>query len=142
MSSATRLREIRPMFPLASKDYPASTQELTESIHDALAQVLSFPKKNNVVTAQGGSFPEIDKMRIDLSGASVSIRKPPPQPKPRGKRQSGVQIGQLDVVGQPIQYEKSKANFSLKARGLSFDFARDADSKPILVLTDAQDGDV
>jgi hypothetical protein len=130
------------MFPLAGTDYPASTEQLTRAIHDALAQVLTFPKKNEVVHADGGEFPDIQKMRIDLSGAKVNIGNPPPQPKPRGKRHSGVAIGQLEVVGQPIQYEKSKANFHLKASGLSFDFARDAQSHPLLVLTDARDGQV
>jgi len=130
------------MFPLTGKSFPSSSDELCRSIEDALGEVLSFPSKNGSVVTVEGSFPAIRKLKIDLSGASIHVTEPPPQPKPKGKRQPGIKLDKLDVAGHPILYEKSKADLDLTARGLSFDFAHGADGKAMLILTDAQDGNV
>lgn len=130
------------MFPLSGKDFPENADELATGIRDALADVLKFPKKSDPVTITGDRFPAIKQVKVDLSGAEVSAKEPPPQPKPKGKRQPGVTVDQLQVVADPICYEKSKANFDLNARGLKFDFAHDQRGNAMLVLTDAKDGHV
>jgi len=130
------------MFPLAGKDFPHSSDELESSIHDALADVLSLPKNNSTVTATGGRFPAVSKLTVNLDGASVIGKEPPPKPKPVGKRQPGIEVGQLDVSAQPLKYEKSKLDLTIKAKDVSFDFGRDKKSHPLLVLTDARQGQV
>jgi hypothetical protein len=130
------------MFPLAGKTFPKSGEELGTAIREALEEVLTFPKKGGGVKVGGGEFPEIKSLKIDLSGATVSVQNPPPAPQPKGKRTAGVSVGQLEVVGEPIYYEKSKGELELKAKGLSFDFAHDAKGNALLVLTDAKDGHV
>jgi hypothetical protein len=130
------------MFPLAGKNFPGSVDELASAIHGALAQVLTLPKKDSAVKAQGGSFPKLKTLKIDLSGATVSAAEPPPKPKPTGKREPGIEVDQLEVVGQPIQYEKNKLDLSIKASGVRFDYGRDKKGQPLLVLADAKDGHV
>lgn len=131
------------MFPLAGKDYPQSGEDLAESIQEALSEVLTFPKKGNVVTFTGGSFPEFKSVKVDLSGASVSTDTPPPPPKPKGKRQPGPSAEKLSVVGKPVKYQGSEANVELSATGVRFDYAHDANSgNAMLVLADAESGHV
>jgi hypothetical protein len=130
------------MFPLSGKDFPENTDQLVAGIRDALADVLKFPKKSDPVTVSGDNFPAIKRIKVDLSGAEVSIKEPPPQPKPKGKRQPGITVDQLEVMADPICYAKSKANFNLNARGLKFDFAHDQRGNAMLVLSDATDGHV
>ena len=130
------------MFPLAGKTFPKTADDLTTAIQDALADVLSFPKKGGGVKATGGDFPDIKTLKVDLSDATVNVNDPPPVPKPKGKRTPGITVGQLDVTGHPVYYEKSKADLELKAKGLTFDFAHDAKGNALLVLTDAKDGHV
>lgn len=130
------------MFPLAGKSFPTTADELATAIQEALEDVLTFPKKSNVIKAIESTFPDLKSLKIDLSGATVNINEPPPAPQPKGKRKPGVTVGQLDVTGHPIYYEKSKAELELKAKGLSFDFAHDAKGNALLVLTDAKDGHV
>src|SRR5947209_7556758 len=130
------------MFPLSGKDFPQNAEELASGIRDALADVLKFSKKSDPVTVSGGSFPAIKQVKVDLSGAQISIKEPPPQPKPKGKRQPGITVDQLQVQADPICYEKSKATFNLSATGLKFDFAHDQRGNAMLVLTDAKDGNV
>lgn len=129
------------MFPLSGKTFPTSADELTEAIEGALRDVLTFGKKS-AVTADGGKFPAIKHLAIDLSGSTVKITDPPPQPKPKGKRQPGITVDQLEVTGHPIKFEQSKADIALNGKGLTFDFAHDASGKAMLVLTDAKDGKV
>ena len=130
------------MFPLAGNDFPSSSAELATAIADALAEVLMLPDKDKVVTVSGGAVPHTRQLKINLDGASVSVTKPPPKPQPVGKRESGIEVDQLDVSGHPIKYEQSKLDLDLSARGVKLDFARDKDKKPLLVLADAREGRV
>jgi hypothetical protein len=130
------------VFPLAGKTFPDSGETLASAISGALAQVLTLPKKDSAVAVEGGRFPKVKKLLINLSGASVSAAEPPPKPKPTGKREPGIEVDQLEVVGQPIKYEQNQLDLSLSARGVRFDYGRDKKGQPLLVLADAKDGHV
>ena len=130
------------MFPLAGKTFPTSQAELAQQIRDAMNDVLTLPKKGESVTAEGGSFPSVKKLKINLNGASVSATEPPPKPKPTGKRQPGIEVEQLEITGHPIQYESRKLELDLKGKGLRFDFGRDKKGQPLLILADAEEGHV
>jgi hypothetical protein len=131
------------MFPLAGKSFPTSPDELATAIQEALAEVVELPKKGDPVTVEGGKWPNLKHVKVDLSGATIDPTKPPPAPpKAKGKRQPGISVDQLDFVGQPIHAAKSKLDVTLKAHKVSFDFAHDASGQAMLVLTDAKDGKV
>ncbi|MDQ3441657.1 MAG: hypothetical protein M3478_15040, partial [Planctomycetota bacterium] len=129
------------MFPLAGKNFPTSSDELATSIEEALGDVFTLPKKNGV-TIDGAKFPALKTVKINLSGATVSAKEPPPKPRPVGKRQPGVRVAKLEVTGQPIQYEQTKLSLKVTGSGLAFDFARDKKGNPLLVLAEAEDGKV
>ena len=128
------------MFPLAGKDFPETSDELARAISGALAEVFTLAKKDAAVSAEGGKFPSIRKLKINLNNASVSATEPPPKPKPTGKRQPGISVDQLEVTGKPIKYEQNKLDLELKASGVQFDFGRDKKGQPLLVLADAKEG--
>ena len=130
------------MFPLAGKNFPESSDALAESIRAALADVLTLPKNGSVVTVEGGKYPAVKKLTVNLDNATVSATEPPPKPKPTGKREPGIEVAQLEVAGHPIQYEQNKLDLDVKAKGVRFDFARDKKGHPLLVLTDAAEGHV
>jgi hypothetical protein len=130
------------MFPLAGKEYPSSSDELSEAIETALAEVFTIPGKKGAVSVSGGKFPSLKSVKIDLDGASVSATEPPPKPKPAGKRQEGIEVEKFELTGQPIEYENTKLNLKVSGSGLVFDFGRDKKGNPLLVLTDAEDGKV
>jgi hypothetical protein len=131
-----------PVFPLAGKSFPQDADELQTSIRSALEEVLTFPKKGTPLEVDAPKYPKVKRLNVDLSGAKVSVKEPPPQPKPSGKREPGIDVDQLEVQGHPIQYENSKINFDLKGKQVTFEFARDKKGKPLLVLTDADEGHV
>ena len=130
------------MFPLAGNDFPESADDLASAITEALAQVLTLSKKDAAVTAEGGKYPSIRKLRVNLNNAQVSATEPPPKPQPTGKRQKGIEVEQLEVTGKPIKYENNRLELELKASGVSLDFARDRKGQPLLVLADAKRGHV
>ena len=113
------------MFPLAGKKFPTSAAELAAALNDALADVFSLPKKTSGVSVDGGKYPAIKSVDIDLDGATVSADKPPPKPVGTGKREPGPRVDKLELSGQPIRYEQAKLNLMLSAQGLMFDFDRD-----------------
>lgn len=130
------------MFPLAGKGFPKTAAELVEAINGALGQVLTLAKKGNGATAEGGAYPSIKKLKINLNDAAVSAAEPPPKPEAKGKRERGIEVDQLEVVGKPIKYEQNKLDLELKASGVRFDFGRDKTGQPLLVLADAKEGHV
>lgn len=130
------------MFPLAGKEFPTDSDELADSIREALSEVFSLPKPASAVVIDGDKFPSLKSVKINLTGASLEASEPPPKPAPTGKRHEGISVKDLQIVGKPIQYEQNQLNLSLTARDVSFDFARDKKGHPLLVLTDAAEGHV
>ncbi len=130
------------MFPLSGKDFPTSTTELTVAIESALADVFTLPDGAEAVSATGGTFPALKSVKVNLDGASITATEPPPKPLATGKRRPGVTVEKLDVSAQPVQYQKAKLNLKVTGTGLTFEFGRDAEKRPVLVLTDAEVGKV
>src|SRR5438045_5328427 len=130
------------MFPLAGKTFPADSEQLKQAIGGALAEVFALPKADSAVKVDGARFPNLKQIKVNLNGATVSIDEPPPQPKATGKRQPGIHVGDLEIIGKPIKYEQNKLDLMLKASDVKFDFARDKSGQAMLVLTDAADGHV
>src|SRR5215203_5684125 len=129
------------MFPLAGKSFPTSAGELADALTTALAGIFTLPSEDSV-QLQGGKFPAIKTVSIDLDGATIAANKPPPKPIGTGKRAPGPRVDKLDLSAQPIQYEQAKLNLKLSASGLKFDFDRDKKGNPLLVLTEAKGGKV
>lgn len=130
------------MFPLAGKTFPQTAAELSSSIQSALADVLTFPGKGSPVTVDAPNYPAVNRLAVDLSGARVTAKTPPPRPQPTGQREPGITVDQLDVTGKPVLYENGKANLEVRGKGLTFQFARDQQGHPLLVLSGANEGSV
>jgi hypothetical protein len=131
------------MFPLSGKEFPTDTDELTEAITQALADVFTVDgDEDDVVTVEGGKFPSLKSVTIDLDDATVSASKPPPKPIGTGKRQPGPKFEKFQLSASPIKYEQAKLSLNVTASGLQFDFDRDKKGNPLLVLTDAKGGKV
>jgi len=130
------------LFPLAGKTFPRSGDALADSIRDALAEVLTLPKKGTPVTVDAPKYPAIKSIKVDLSDAAISVEEPPTKPKPTGKREPGVHVDRLEVTGRPVRYETSKLELDLKAKNVDFDFGKDKGGQALLVLTAAEEGSV
>jgi hypothetical protein len=130
------------MFPLAGSEFPTAANDLASAIEEALGEVFKLKKGTGAAVEGGEKFPHVKHVRIDLDGARVDASEPPPKPIGVGKRKRGITVDRLEISGHPIHYEKAKLDLELDAKGLSFDFDRDKAGRPLLVLTDADEGTV
>lgn len=130
------------MFPLAGSSFPRSAGELAESIRAALAEVLTLPGGQQVVAVEAAHYPEVDRLEVNLDGAAVKSAQPPPKPSPTGEPEPAIRIGQLHVHGQPIRYENGKLDFRLSGKDIACAFGKDKNGRPLLIATDATEGDV
>ena len=125
------------MLPLAGNDFPKSRDELQRAIDDGL-KLYGAPKG---VVGIEGSFPILDSLRIDLSGARIDTNTQRPSRDLREK-QPGVETGRLEVSATPFLLCDAPVQFRLTADAARFDFARGADGRPVLVLNAARSGEI
>lgn len=132
------------MFYLSSHDFPRSTQELESSLLESLRTVLAFsPGESRPVRVEGGNLPAVDRIRIDLSGATViDTRQPPPRPVGVGQTEPGVQAAQLEILGHPVHVRGAGIHLDLNAGDVLFNYDRDREGRPLLLLAAAEAGRV
>ena len=132
------------MFYLSGHDYPQSAQELESSLLEPLRTLFTFPSGGSKpVRVEGAArFPELDSIRLDLSGAVLNARRPPPPPVGAGQPRPGVRASHLEILGRPIQVRGAGINLELNATDVLFDYDRDRDGCPLLLLAAAESGQV
>jgi hypothetical protein len=153
----TIIRRIRPdgaraqwrvrtpnVFYLSGHDFPQSAQDLESSLQAALRTIFTFPPgESGSVRVEGGTFPEVNRIRVDLSGASVvDGRRPPPKPVGVGQPQPGVRASQLEILGHPVRVRGAGVSLGLNAGDVLFDYDRDREGRPLLLLAAAESGRV
>jgi hypothetical protein len=130
------------MFYLAGTDFPATAEQLTAALTGSLQKFMTLPTNRSVVSATGGAYPQIDQLRIDLSGSVLNLAARPPRPVGVGPRQEGIQVGRLEITGRPVRLQDAGLNLNLTADGARFDFDRNKENAPLLMLSTASSGKV
>jgi len=95
-----------------------------------------------VVVIQGGSYPDFERVKVDLTGASIKGTLPPPPPKPVGGRDPGPSAAELRITGKPIKYQGRGINLQLNATAAKFDLSHDEQGRALLVAREAESGNV
>jgi hypothetical protein len=130
------------MFPLSGSDFPTSIDELKSAIRGGLSEVLTLTNPDSAIRIEGGAWPALDRMTIDLNDATLRITQPPPKPKAKDDRQKGITVERIEVLGHPIRYGRSAADLGLSAGNVRLDFAHDQNGRALLLLGDATDGHI
>ena len=111
--------------------------------------ILTLPAGKTVVkidpstgTAQANGYPKFERVMIDLTGARFTAERLPPEPKGTGKTQPAGVAKALDISGHPLYVRDAAVDLSLSAADARFNYDRDADNRPILLLADAKNGAV
>lgn len=131
------------MFYLSGREFPQSAQELESSLVESLRTLLTLPSGDGrPVRVEGGSYPEVDIIRIDLSGAVFDARQLPPKPVGVGRSRRGVHASTLEILGQPIRLGEAGVHLDLSAGDVFFNYDRDREGRPLLLLAAAEAGRV
>jgi hypothetical protein len=131
------------MFYLSGYDFPQSAQELESSLLEPLRTLFTFPAgESRPVRVEDRNYPEVDRIRVDLSGAATDARRPPPKPVGAGQQRPGVHASQLEIFGHPVRVRGAGIHLDLSAGDVSFNYDRDHEGRPLLLLAAAEAGRV
>jgi len=125
------------MFALGGNTFPGSQEEFVRSLNEGLTIFGPVPGINEFSEE---AFPNISRLDIDLSGglagdAARSGRRV-------GVTRPGVRIQSLTVRANPLQLPESQIEFIFTARNVALDYDRNAEGRPLLVMTYAESGQI
>ena len=130
------------MFFLGGTDFPTTRASLAAAVREGLRKVLTLPSAGEVVKIEGGELPTVQSVRVDLTGARAPLDHLPPEPRGVGQPQPAGTAETLEVMAHPVYLGEAAVDLALSARGVTFDYERDAAGRPLLVLKDAREGQV
>ncbi len=125
------------MIPLAGPTFPASHQELRDAITQGLVHYGITP---SAVDVEGGAFPDVESLRINLSGARVTREMRIASAGVSGAER--VHVGTVDVFAQPLHFETAPLQLRLHAKSATLAAAQSGTGDPMLTLLEAQNGEV
>ena len=73
-----------------------------------------LPAGQTVVEVSGATYPTLDKLRIDVTGATVKASYRPTLPA--GERLPGITAAHLEVVGRQVRYQQGAVDFAVLVR--------------------------
>ncbi len=127
------------MFGLSGTDFPATREQLAAAIEGGLKQVLTIPSSAKSVVVEG-VWPNLNLIRVDLNGAQVSVDRPPPDFRWVGDRRPAFAVRRLEIVGKPLRVGSAAIQIDLWADDALFEYDRDKERRPLLVVTAARQG--
>jgi hypothetical protein len=126
------------MFPLLNPAVPADRLQLIASLTHGLGRMLHFPAGRPVVAAEGNNYPALTHLALDVSGATVKENYRPA--RAAGRRQPGIAVERLEVVGRPLRHDASAFDIDISAREVCFELDVDGRAGGQLVPVDAREG--
>jgi len=125
------------MFPLFQKEAPANAKQLADALSASLRHVLEIARDPVVVQAR--TFPDLDEIAIDLSGAKMRMNATRP-PFPPGEGERAISARNLNLVARPVSIAGAAVNLALEAQNIVLHQNRDAEGNVFLLLHDADSG--
>ncbi len=127
------------MFPLHTKDFPATADALEHLLNESLREVLILPR--DAVQVQEAHYPALTQIAVTLDRATV--RPNPPKPRPSaGKTKPVLEVQQLSIRGEEISTGPAKVSLVLDAREVRLNSGTDENGDVVLGIDGATDGSV
>jgi hypothetical protein len=124
------------MLPIAGSTLPTSHATLAEAIKLGFARHGVTPRELSV---EGGVFPRIETIRLDLSGTKVT-REQGVIPATETSATDRIEVARIGINAAPIEFEGAPVEFNLHATAATLALAQGANS--FLVPVNAADGEV
>lgn len=130
------------MFPLDGPAFPASAEELTASLESALRRLFRVDRPGPIVRVQGGTWPALERVTVDLAGAALHAPGPPPRPGGAHQR-PGFFVRDWTVSAPGVRTAGAAGDLELTARDVRLDYDLDERAgQALLVLAGAGQGRV
>ena len=125
------------MLPLAGSTPPTTADEFARALADGLRAAGLAPR---AVEADGGAWPEVARLVVDLTGAEVTRATRLPVVSERVG--AGVKVAEVELRASPGRFEKTPIHLSMRLAGVVADFERTADGALALALASAAGGEL
>jgi hypothetical protein len=130
------------VIPLGGERFPTNPADLADALRTTLRSLFTLPEEQSVVLVEGDGYPAADRLRIDLSGATIAPSDRPPDPEGMQPAQPGPSLRRLEIVAHPLRYREAALDLDLTAADVQCRFDRDGAGRPWLALAAARDGRV
>lgn len=128
------------MFLLPRETRPQGREALALALREGLQRVVRLPVGRDVVRLEGGAYPRLDLLRVDLTGADALTGAGPPAPPRTDGSERDVQVARLEIMAHPLVVEGARVRFELHADEADFGFVRDRAGNVWLVLMGGREG--
>ena len=126
------------MFPLLQREMPVSARELAAALEASLRRVLDIPQDAVVVQ---GTYPHVDEIAVDLSGASARANIAPPV-FPAGAGKPAITAQHFRLAAHPVTLAGAAVALDMDAHGIVLHQNRGPDDNLFLLLHHADHGRV
>lgn len=125
------------MLPLAGRVLPADHEALADALRAGFAGLGLQPR---TVEANGGAWPDVAQLAIDLTGAEASRALRPPAGI--DKAGGGIVIEEFTFRAKPLFIERTPTEMNARFSGAQAEFVRDGKGAFFLRLLSAASGEV
>jgi hypothetical protein len=134
-------------FPLAKYELPRTGGQLVESMLAGWQDVFVLRDPQRAIWFEGGRYPAVDSLTIDISGATAKTgspsakkkKQPELRPLSAGSARS-LAVKNFIFQAAPIYHHKAKVNFYVSGTDCRFDLRQDMTGRPLLLLSEARTG--
>jgi hypothetical protein len=129
-------------FPLVTDDLPKTGGQLADSMNAGWKDVFTSHDPERAVDFEGGRYPAVDQMRVDLSHAVVNPDHKLARIGEYTASTKSLAVEHFEMVAEPMVNHKSRVNLEITGTQVRLDLQHDKDGKPMLMLADAREGTV
>ena len=128
------------VFPFADERLPRTADAFAASMDRGYRRSLTLPEDHAIVETAGGTYPIVDRIRIDFCNAVVDPNKEGRKPSDKHLAVHALDAARLEVLGHQMSVEGARVSIDMTATDARLLFTRDKRKRPLLVLGDATDG--
>jgi hypothetical protein len=125
------------MFPLHTKEFPTSVDDLTQAIEASLQHV--FDRPDRMVSIRADQYPNLHSLAISLDDAQVRSNPPRPITATAGT-DAALYVKNFTINGQRISSAGAYADLRFEAHDVGLSQGRDSEGQIVLVPSSAGDG--
>ncbi|MEO8354247.1 MAG: hypothetical protein ABI680_21160 [Chthoniobacteraceae bacterium] len=123
------------MLPLFSKTVPTTADQLSRALSEGFRRLGIQPSS---IKAEGGIWPQIESVVIDLSGATAT--RTTKLPEVGESLPDTVSLAHTRILGDPVRIESVPVHFDAKVQNATAGFSRSGNDSLILTLERAESG--
>jgi hypothetical protein len=133
-------------FPLAAYELPRTGGQLADSMLAGWKDVFTLRDPRRAIWFEGGRYPAVEKLTIDISGATAKTGKPgskKKQPELRPfipSKLRSLAVKNFVFQAAPIYHHKAQVSFYVTGTDVRFDLRQDTTGRPLLLLSEAKAG--